>query len=150
MKDRVMPSQMSLRSLYDAAHARLLFNLRYERYALRQRLRHITLAWKFLSGTMTPDDAEDMTLIAGDIAGWHTLTMITESDVRDHLLEVHDCADHPQLDALIHAACKKISGNWVDVSDAQSSAVSEAADLVLEYAEVDGVELHTPSDADIA
>lgn len=92
---------------------------------------------------MTPGDAEDITLIAGDIAGWHTLTMITESDVREHLIEVEECDDHPRLDALIHAACKKVSGNWVDVSDAQSSAVSEAAALVLEYADVDGLELRS-------
>lgn len=108
-------------------------------YRLQQRLKRLALAWRYLTGTWTEDDAGWIAYEAHQVAGYAVLETVDVDGVVEWAEERF--GEHPKMREWARTAVRRVGNKWVSTGDAASAAQDWAVDLIQEYASYEGVEL---------
>lgn len=99
---------------------------------IRTRLQRLARAWRYVTGRLTEDDAQDIFLECESIAGWRPLVTLCVNDI---LEEAHTrFHDHPALPELAATACAHVARKWQSGGDQLDQAQAWAVDLMEEWA----------------
>jgi hypothetical protein len=128
----------------------LQFWLAFQGVLIKMRFRHLRRSWRYLTHSLTADDAQTMILGCRRQAGWHPLTILT---VEDALNLAHEAfGHHPELPRLIADACAHVGRKWMSTSDELHEAIRWAIGIAEEQALHEGIVLlrrdHDASEAD--
>jgi hypothetical protein len=128
----------------------LQFWLAFQGVLIKMRFRHLRRTWRYLTHSLTADDAQTMILGCRRQAGWHPLTILTVEDTLDLAREVFGA--NPELPHLIADACAHVGRKWMSTSDELHKAIRWAIVIAEEQASREGIVLrrreHDASDAD--
>jgi hypothetical protein len=128
----------------------LQFWLAFQGVLIKMRFRHLRRSWRYLTHSLTADDAQTMILGCRRQAGWHPLTILTVEDTLELAREVF--GSNPELPRLIADACAHVGRKWTSTSDELHEAIRWAIEIAEEQALHEGIVLsrrdHDTSEAD--
>jgi hypothetical protein len=94
--------------------------------------RSVRLSFRYLTGSMSKDDAFSIIRDCEFVAGSFPLLSLDVSDVIERASAIYIMT--PELEGFLQDGAEKVASNWQDFSDAQSQAWDEAIEKALNYA----------------
>lgn len=120
--------------------------IRWHLWLIGQRIKRAGQAWRLARGQLTKDDAQDLYHTVQRLSGWHCLESIDVEGVMERLKERFE--DVPGLQGWAEEAASHVAHKWSSDGNIPNAAIDWAVDLVVEYAEGDGVKLVDLDDAE--
>lgn len=108
------------------------------KHRMQDRAKRLKHAIRYVAGTLTPDNAQDMLLELRYVAGWYPIVTLCVEDVMTRATEVY--RDTPELREVVEGACQYVEQKY-DYSDTAQQATSDAFDRIEEEATSMGVTL---------
>jgi hypothetical protein len=101
---------------------------------------HARRAWRYLTHSLTSDDASMIAYEMQDISGDWPLASLSLDSVMEAARDRWE--DHPELRSIAEDACSRVASKWSGGGEESVGAAEDwALDKIAEYAERDGVEL---------
>jgi len=109
-------------------------------YECRRSIERAGLAYRYLTETLSEDDASRLVGEVQPFSGWFPLETISVEQVVE---TSGDRWSNPaeEIRPLAEQACRRVWNKWDSTGDIPSSAEDWAMDLIAEYAEEDGLTL---------